>query len=183
LNSKHQLDRLSGMSPLHCFFARRNQKEQTKSSEKKDKNSEVASFRIRSRSGVVRPDKFFDKFFCSFSQASSPPSSILQFYSRCSLSTLMLRFCSTHVSYFTVTHMGRVTYPLPIAVVCWLSHASRSACLGICCYLYICWVCCEVITCYISFWRYSCLTLMIITKIAKQWHLWALCEIIESLSR
>ena len=45
-----------------------------------------------------------------------------------------------HVSYSTVTHMSRVKYPLPIAVVCWLSLASRSACLGICCYLYICWV-------------------------------------------
>ena len=56
----------------------------------------------------------------------------------------------SHVSYSTVTHMSRVTYPLPIAVVCWLSLASHSACLGICCYLYICWVCWEVITCYIS---------------------------------
>ena len=47
---------------------------------------------------------------------------------------------SSHVSYSIVTHMSRVTYPLPIAIVCWLSLASRSACLGICCYLYICWV-------------------------------------------
>ena len=140
-----------------------------------------ASSWIGSRSGVVRYDEF--------SGCSSPV-----FHRRAHLFTYFIvsvslfsfypyvAILSSHVSYSPVTHMNRVTYPLSIAVVCCLGLASRSACLGICCYLFICWVCWELSHA-ILLLEILTLTLLLTTKIVSSGICEPLCESIGYLSR
>ena len=117
------------------------------------------------------------RFFCSFSQASPP---LHLFYSFILVVPLLSIWCILlcHVSYSTVTHMSRVKYPLPIAIVCCLSLASCSACSGICCYLYIYWVVGKL------FYLLYLLLEIIIThlhvnnKTNKQRHRWVSCILV-----
>ena len=123
-------------------------------------------------------------FFSSFSQASPPSSPILQFYSRCSLAILMLRFFSSHVSYSTC-YLYEPCFPSDTyhpLFCCLASLASCSASLGLCCYL-------DLLSGYVGLLRIFYLAisivgdnhglpLMLIIKMDKQRHQWVSCILV-----
>ena len=81
------------------------------------------------------------RVFSSDLTGEPTPSPILHFHALLIYCYPYVAILSCHVSYSTCYLYIRVTPPRPTYCLLFASFASHSALLGICCYLFIRWVC------------------------------------------